>query len=935
MDNPGAMQPSIAIDGDDLSMLVTSTQTSEPTLLCIDRSSGRVVSASQQVDATVLQQLRETTNTVVAGTGARSRLVCAGGRDCRILPHAEFTLGEGRKLILAEVAAAETVTMPAAMTPLDKPPTAPSVITLPAHSLPAVRLPDTYSPVDLPAVAASVAAGVVASHATAGGISSSAAAAGSLASSARSPTYSGSSVGGAPFRSRGSGIPDLAGRRQRQKGEGGPSSPAAAAAVDPGSSFRKRAGEACRSGQAPPRSQQSTAPTAITAELSASYPPPPDSLAFATPYHPISPQHPRPPTHLVPDSPMQHSPLPPPQSAPTTPLHLQAPLPGAFEAGCSLPLGTHSALNLASRAAMPGAVCFASSEALPGAALPGAALPGATLSEAALSGAALPVTLGLALPSNGAPVPFAPPSYAVPVVGAALGPHAFPPHIHPGQIPSLLMPMYHPTGQAIPSHHLPSQPPSHLATYSASHPAALGVGAAALPQRGIASTASAGGYAAGATPPELTATAAGRSLACGGTPSQGAAMGTMAAAMASPPSPLQATLPPAPLAPPATPANGIAPSVVWDAYTTGRTAYYMEAGDPNPILLAQPDGPPGAPILTAQTTTAQTILASSPPPSLAPSDVALGLVSMTKKPLDMPTWLEYHRRVVGIRRFYIKVEDTPELAALFASAPWDRLVVATFDDCTQRDYFAQMDRQSEHLASTLPRARADGLTHLLHVDDDELLCCPRGVGGLLTVLAAAPASRPDCHLCNIEALVPHEACASPFREATVFRHLPTRYVSYTNGKSIGRLDDPTLRAHGPHHFRNHRAAGGAQSPVTFPIGPEVACILHYESATFAKWHQKFLELARRHGTDPEVYARVPFTFYRSSMAAATAILHARANQDVAAEAEANAIAYALWCEHKLAPPGLPPPTARPRVLSNGITVLNPFLVALTPAAAPG
>ena len=77
--------------------------------------------------------------------------------------------------------------------------------------------------------------------------------------------------------------------------------------------------------------------------------------------------------------------------------------------------------------------------------------------------------------------------------------------------------------------------------------------------------------------------------------------------------------------------------------------------------------------------------------------------------------------------FVPQVEDTPELATLFSTPPWDRLVLATFDNGTKRDYFAQMDRQSAHIADTLPRARAIGLTHLLHIDDDELLYCSQGV----------------------------------------------------------------------------------------------------------------------------------------------------------------------------------------------------------------
>ena len=105
-----------------------------------------------------------------------------------------------------------------------------------------------------------------------------------------------------------------------------------------------------------------------------------------------------------------------------------------------------------------------------------------------------------------------------------------------------------------------------------------------------------------------------------------------------------------------------------------------------------------------------------PPPSPRGSRVALGVVTMTKRPLNMATWLHYHHTRVGIRRFFIKVEDTPELKTLFAMPPWDRLVIATFSDGTHRDYFKQMDRQTAHVAASLPLARAIGLTHLLHID---------------------------------------------------------------------------------------------------------------------------------------------------------------------------------------------------------------------------
>ena len=86
--------------------------------------------------------------------------------------------------------------------------------------------------------------------------------------------------------------------------------------------------------------------------------------------------------------------------------------------------------------------------------------------------------------------------------------------------------------------------------------------------------------------------------------------------------------------------------------------------------------------------------------------------------------------------------------------------------------------------------------------------------------------------------MPSPHCANPFEGAVAFRHHPTKYASYTNGKSIGRLDAAGIRAHGPHHFRCAGGAGGSAAEVTHQIPPHVGVILHYETATFERWLAK-------------------------------------------------------------------------------------------------
>ena len=89
-------------------------------------------------------------------------------------------------------------------------------------------------------------------------------------------------------------------------------------------------------------------------------------------------------------------------------------------------------------------------------------------------------------------------------------------------------------------------------------------------------------------------------------------------------------------------------------HTTSQQAYYMRPSEAKVVSLE------GArPVDDAQ-------------------KVRLGIVSMTKRPADLEQWLAYHRRVVGVEKFFLQIEDTPELAALLLRPPWNGCVDATF-----------------------------------------------------------------------------------------------------------------------------------------------------------------------------------------------------------------------------------------------------------------
>ena len=251
------------------------------------------------------------------------------------------------------------------------------------------------------------------------------------------------------------------------------------------------------------------------------------------------------------------------------------------------------------------------------------------------------------------------------------------------------------------------------------------------------------------------------------------------------------------------------------------------------------------------------------------------------------------------------------------------------------------DRQEAFLRSVIPRAQEAGLTHLLHIDTDELIYCHEGVGALHAFLAQHATSA-DIHMLNMEALVSEQAVRAagysrdfdPFRECFAFWHHRPSFSAYSNGKSFcslqaGRL----LRPMGPHHFT-------AEPRTAVDVPPRVAVVLHYECCSFELWREKYTELVRSH--DAESIERIPFEFYRESMRFAARLLKASGGGDVRALANAENDARQFWFSWKRMPldaqrrasevcqgaSGLPRHLGTGKrpccVLSNGVTLLWVF-----------
>ena len=243
----------------------------------------------------------------------------------------------------------------------------------------------------------------------------------------------------------------------------------------------------------------------------------------------------------------------------------------------------------------------------------------------------------------------------------------------------------------------------------------------------------------------------------------------------------------------------------------------------------------------------------APPNYIEPplhSDPRVGVVSVMKAPLGLDTWLKHHRQSIGAVRFFLRIEDTPEVQLQLREEQDVSVVHAS----GVRSYHSIMDRQHQHVAASIESARAAGLTHLLHIDGDELLHPPHGVARLMRHLSSSSAS--CISVSNIEAVFDQEDCVDPFVSTTKFRTRPSEFSAYTNGKAFGALSDPTLAAHGPHRFTGPEEQ----------LASHVAVVLHYESPCIEIWKQKFVGYAK---DAPDACARneIPFPFYCESMAA--------------------------------------------------------------------
>lgn len=224
----------------------------------------------------------------------------------------------------------------------------------------------------------------------------------------------------------------------------------------------------------------------------------------------------------------------------------------------------------------------------------------------------------------------------------------------------------------------------------------------------------------------------------------------------------------------------------------------------------------------------------------------IAIVSMMKNPKNIETWLEIHRHL-GIQRFYIRLEDTPELINVLKSQPDVSLDIS--NSTGVNEYVEIQNRQAKMVDKALVDARKDGLDWLIHIDSDEIL------KGNLEEIANLPETTRTFWMQNYEALynsVPTEEdnCfrAKKFADCSI-----DHCVSYVNGKGGGRTKSD-VSSNGPHRFKSSQKDDQ----------PKVNMIVeHYESCDFEKYKEKYMNLSKQ-----DTNNNIPFPYYNDSIQAA-------------------------------------------------------------------
>ena len=234
-----------------------------------------------------------------------------------------------------------------------------------------------------------------------------------------------------------------------------------------------------------------------------------------------------------------------------------------------------------------------------------------------------------------------------------------------------------------------------------------------------------------------------------------------------------------------------------------------------------------------------------------PPKSVVSIVALMRKPVDLPLWFRHHRKM-GIKKFYIRLEDSPGWDDYLASQK-DVYYEIHQSDKSGNNYETLQNRQIDFVNKCLGIARDDGIQWMFHIDSDELL------HGSLALLDDLDNKYNCIRIENAEAVFDEdsESCfeASKFIKCN---RVNAPCKSYANGKGAGRIVDGVILA-GPHHFAFN---GQIHGKHVYETPFEKLHVLHFDSCTLGAWLEKFYHLSK------QKKANIPFEYYNESIKAA-------------------------------------------------------------------
>lgn len=224
------------------------------------------------------------------------------------------------------------------------------------------------------------------------------------------------------------------------------------------------------------------------------------------------------------------------------------------------------------------------------------------------------------------------------------------------------------------------------------------------------------------------------------------------------------------------------------------------------------------------------------------NDKKVAIASCIKNPKNIETWLKLHRDL-GISRFYIRLEDTPELIEYLESQPDVNLVVG--DSNSVDEYMDIIKRQEILVNQSLEQCKNDGIDWLILIDGDEVL------DGNLDEIRNLPNNVGTFWMQNYEVKydkIPSES-DNCFKGSKFVNCSEGLCASYANGKGGGRVG--VSSAHGCHRFQSSLKEIKLKSVI----------VKHFESCDFNQYIAKYKRLA-----NSDVSA-IPFPYYKESILA--------------------------------------------------------------------